>query len=86
MTPLEIAQQKKIEQQQKEIAEMRELARWQGFYDFYFKRLNDFKTNADCFEYVNQKYFDYFGEYRYSSHESFTRAIRRYYNDKKQTK
>jgi hypothetical protein len=82
MTALEIAQKTEIERQQLQITEMRELASWQGFYDFYFKRLNSFKTNADCFEYVNQKYYDYFGEFRYSSHESFTRAIRQYYNKK----
>jgi hypothetical protein len=86
MTALEIAQQKEIEKQQLQIKEMRELASWQGFYDFYFKRLSSFKTHADCFQFVNSKYYDYFGEYRYSSHESFVRAIRRYYNDKKQTK
>jgi hypothetical protein len=82
MTNLELTQKKTIEQQQLQIDEMRELASWQGFYDFYFKRLNLFRTNADCFEFVNQKYYDYFGEFRYSTHESFVRAIRRYYNDK----
>lgn len=83
MTHLEQLQKSEIEKQQKQIDEMRQLATWQGFYDYYFRKLEDFRTNADCFEAVNQRYFDYFGEFRYSSYESFSRAIRQFYQNKK---
>ena len=42
-----------------------------GFYQYYFEQINFYKTNVECFESVNDLYFKYFGEYKYSSYNSF---------------
>lgn len=42
-----------------------------GFYEYYFEQLKHYKSNIDCFEYVNNLYYQYFGEYKYSSYNSF---------------
>lgn len=42
-----------------------------GFYQYYFEQIKCYKTNVECFEAVNDLYFKYFGEYKYSSYNSF---------------
>ena len=42
-----------------------------GFYQYYFDQLKHHKTEVDCFNTVNDLYFKYFGEYKYSSYNSF---------------
>lgn len=50
---------------------MRQLAKPSGFYEYYFKMLKEFKTNTDCFHYVNEMYQKFFDEQKYSSYNSF---------------
>lgn len=42
-----------------------------GFYQYYFEELKYYKTEVECFNTVNDLYFKYFGEYKYSSYNSF---------------
>lgn len=75
MTQLEIAQQHEIEQLQKKLELMKKLCTTDGFYQYYFSKLNDFKFNYECFAYVNDLYYKHFGVERYKSYESFRRAF-----------
>lgn len=50
---------------------MRQLATPKGFYDYWFKNLPKFRTRNECFLYVNDLFYDFFGEYRYSTYNSF---------------
>lgn len=63
--------QKKIEALLAENELMRKLATASGFYEYFFSQLPHHETLTDCFNMVNDKYFDFFGEYRYSSYNSF---------------
>lgn len=40
-----------------------------GFYKFYFERLKDFKNKAECFNYVNKKFENLFGEQAYKDYK-----------------
>lgn len=77
MTQLEIAQQIEIEKLKKENELMRQLSTVDGFFIYYFSQCPVNKTNVEAFNFVNQKYFDLFGEYRYSDHDSFKRILYR---------
>ncbi len=46
-----------------------------GFFQYYFSQLEHFKTKKECFDAVNEKYFDLLGEYRYESYTSFRVCI-----------
>lgn len=67
-----------IQQQLDELQEqnrlMRQLATPVGFYQYFFKQLPQHRTQVECFNTVNDLYFDLFGEYRYSSYHSFRRT------------
>lgn len=54
-----------------EITLMHKLATTRNFYCYYFDNIRNFKTNKQCFDYVNQLYYDFFGEYRYKSYDHF---------------
>lgn len=65
---------------------MRRLATRQGFFQYYFKELSEKKGNkhkhrtmVECFNYCNEKFYDLFGEYKYSSYNSFKQQISREY-------
>lgn len=62
---------KKITELQAEIDLMRRLTTSVGFYEYYFSQLRFHKTNVDCFNAVNNKFLDIFGEERYSDYRSF---------------
>lgn len=49
----------------------------QGFFELYFKELPKHRTNFECFNALNEKYFDLVGEYRYSSFQSFINQLRK---------
>lgn len=74
---LTLAQQ--IEELQAQNKLMRQLATTTGFYEYYFKQLSHHRTNFECFNHVNDLYFDIFGEYRYSSFKSFHNSISQHY-------
>lgn len=42
-----------------------------GFYQYYFNELPFHRTNLECFNHVNDIYFELYGEYRYESYNSF---------------
>lgn len=71
MTQLEIAQKHEIEQLQKKLELMQKLSTTNGFYQYYFSKLNDFKFNYECFAEVNNLYYSLFGVERYTSWDSF---------------
>lgn len=56
---------------------MRTLGTNQGFFQHYFEQLRNHRTQIECFNSVNEQYFDFFGEYRYSCYNSFRRQLRR---------
>jgi hypothetical protein len=71
MTALEKHLQAELEKSKQKIATMQKIATSIGFYDFYFSNLKNFETEVKCFHYVNDLYFEFFGEYKYSSYNSF---------------
>ncbi len=71
---------------QEENSLMRNLATRQGFFQYYFKELSEKKgtmhkhrTMVECFNYCNEKYYDLFGEYKYSNYNSFKQQVSREY-------
>ena len=65
------AAEQEIEKLQAQNKLMRQLATSTGFYEYYFKQLKYHRTNIECFNKVNEAYFEIFGEYRYSDYRSF---------------
>lgn len=53
---------------------MRQLATPSGFFEYFFKQLPQHNTQVECFNAINETYFDLFGEYRYSSYYTFRRS------------
>ncbi|QLE02896.1 hypothetical protein HX109_15455 [Galbibacter sp. BG1] len=49
-----------------------------GFFQRYFKKLNNTKTNFEAFIETNEEYFTLFGEYRYSCVQSFRNNLKKY--------
>lgn len=69
--PLSIEAQQIIKKLEAENKLMRQLATATGFFEYYFSMLKHYRTNLECFNAINDLYFDIFGEYKYSSHKSF---------------
>jgi hypothetical protein len=63
-----------IEKLKKENEIIRKIGTVTGFYEYYFQQLKNHKTEIECFEAVNDLYFEYFGEYKYSSYDSFRKV------------
>lgn len=65
--------QKEIEKLRLENQIMKMIATPSGFINFYFDKLKDenLKTDIDCFNYVNDLYFSFFGTYKYADYNSF---------------
>ncbi len=78
MTPNEKRLNDELEKIRQEVIIMREIATPKGFYSFYFKNLLQFSKNRECFNYVNDKYYEFFGEYKYSSYDSFKKLVTYY--------
>lgn len=73
-----------IEKLNEENALMKQLGTSAGFFEYYFKQLGKkdngrpvHRSNIECFNYVNGRYFDLFGEYRYSYYGSFKQVLYR---------
>lgn len=60
---------------------IRQIATPVGFYSYFFSLLptKEFKdkTRFEVFNYVNDLHFELFGEYKYSSYQSFLNARKR---------
>jgi hypothetical protein len=54
---------------------MRKLCTSSGFYKYFFSHLRSFETDKQCFDFVNQFYYDLFGQYRYTSYKCFKNKI-----------
>lgn len=69
--------QLQIEKLQTELEIMRKIGTQTGFIQFYFDNLKkeEYKSNRDCFNAINEMYFIYYGEYRYSDFNSFRQVI-----------
>lgn len=83
MNPDKWQQQLKEMQQQVEL--MRTLATRSGFFKYYFKELGKkengkpvHNTNVECFNHVNETYFQLFREEKYSNYNSFRRSYDHY--------
>ncbi|MEM9685347.1 MAG: hypothetical protein AAF934_00310 [Bacteroidota bacterium] len=50
-----------------------------GFFQRYFYHLKRSRTNHEAFLKTNEEYFELFGEYKYSSLDSFRKTLQRYY-------
>jgi len=61
----------KIKQLQEEKQFLRKLATSSGFFSLYYSLLHKFKTNLECFNHLNDRHFEEFGIYKYSSYQSF---------------
>ena len=78
MTALEQHLQAELEKLKQEKKIMQQIATANGFYQYYFSQLLNYKSNLDCFNAVNEMYYEFFGEYRYSGYESFKQQIKKY--------
>lgn len=76
------AHQIEIEKLEKKIAQMQRLATRQGFFQHYFELCKDCPTNLEAFERTNDLYFELYGEYRYSSYNSFRILKNQFLNTK----
>lgn len=72
--------QELYEQEKKEKKEMALLGTKEGFFKCYYDNLNKHRTSAECFNAMNDKYFAYFGEYRYACYYSFHNQLRSFVN------
>lgn len=50
-----------------------------NFFKTYFKNLPYARTNLECFNKLNELHFEVYGEYMYSSYESFKVVCNRHY-------
>lgn len=50
-----------------------------GFYQYYFNDLKHHPTQIECFNHVNDLYFDIYGEYRYESYQSFSNQYKKHF-------
>lgn len=71
ITQYHLAIQAENEKLRKENELMRQIASTDGFYDYYFKQIINFKTRREAFVYVNNLYKGFFGCLRYSDYDSF---------------
>lgn len=73
ITQQEIANLAQEEKYREQVEIIRKIATAKGFYDYFFSLLPNpkFRTRNEAFEYVNTLYFELFGEYKYSSYQSF---------------
>jgi hypothetical protein len=74
--------QKQMQELKTQIKLLKQLGTAEGFYQYYFSELKNYRTNIECFNAVNDLYLDLFGEYRYSSWHSFC-TTRHYKNQKR---
>ncbi len=54
-----------------------------GFYNYYFNDLKYHRNQTECFNHINDLYFDIYGEYRYESYQSFSNQYSKNFARKK---
>ena len=72
-----------VQKLQNKIKSMRELISCEGFYKAYFNELLKYKNGRQCFEAINQRYYELFDAYRFSDYESFKTQLSKFNNKKK---
>lgn len=82
LTQQEVAALAQAEKYRQQTEMMRKIHNPQGFYDYYFAQLPLHRTNVECFNAVNDLYFELFGDYKYSSYNSFQRRLTEIINKK----
>lgn len=58
---------------------LRTLGTREGFFQYYFEQLPKHRTQVECFNFVNEKHFDLFGEWRYETYNSFRHQLTNYH-------
>jgi hypothetical protein len=53
------------------------------FFKYYFDNLPFYQTQTDCFNAVNDLYFELFKEYKYTDYNSFRKQVTTYLKPKK---
>lgn len=66
--------QQQIKELQKQNQLLKQLGTTIGFYEYYVENIPSYRTYIECFNAVNDLYFDLFGEYRYSCWHSFKQS------------
>lgn len=61
---------------------LRTAATTEGFFQLYFDALPEHRTQVECFNAINEKYFDLVGEYKFSEYRSFMNSVRLTRKDK----
>jgi len=56
---------------------LKKLATNSGFYTYYFEMLPKCKTFTEAFNMANDEYYELFGQYKYSSYNSFQNAMKK---------
>jgi len=74
-TALQLARNYEARQLSEKLALAQKLGTTKGFYSFYFNHLSKFNTQIECFQHINELHNQIFGEYRYSSYNSFRRHL-----------
>ncbi|QGK72837.1 hypothetical protein [Flavobacterium sp. SLB02] len=57
---------------------MQKISTTPKFFVYYFSKLSEFGSNKDCFDFLNDQYFEFFGEYKYSDYASFRVQLTKY--------
>ena len=79
ITQQHLAAQVELERLRKENEIMKQIASTDGFYDLYFKKIQEYSSRIDAFNYVNGLYEKCFGCKRYSNYWSFKNVVNRKY-------
>lgn len=79
ITQQDIANLAQEEKYRAQVEVMRKIATATGFYEYFFSVLSIFPTRSEAFNYVNDLYYELFGEYRYTSYNSFLDSNRKRY-------
>jgi hypothetical protein len=65
---------------------LKKCAKFSSLMALYFEELPNHRTNHECFNSINNRYFDLIGEYLYSDYDSFIRTVRYHRSKKKDNK
>ena len=72
-----------VEKLKKENELMRLLGSKEGFFKYYFNLLPKHTTRNECFNMVNESFYNLFGFYKYTSFYSFSNQYLKYRKKKK---
>ena len=78
MTAHELHLQALVDKLKNENEIIKRIATSAGFYQYYFENLKHYKTEIDCFEKINDLYYEFFGEHKFSSYDSFRKQKNKY--------